>query len=228
MIPCGTCDLTKLKLANVTITLTNRNIPFIKCDLNFLNTYVSVVDENDDLTAHLPVKIPSSAREVANHCAQVAMMRDTQGDVSYEHWRGVIGLIFHCEEGIDLAYEWSERRAETGHTQNDVDVRYNTWGSSATSCEFFAKCNPTACDGCLHKGKIKSPIILGRIEPEPESQLVEAIVDGKEVTVEVPALPKGYKFENNLLARCMQDKDGIMHALVFCNDLFWLNQFLPP
>lgn len=180
-----------------------------------------VEDINDDLTAHMPVSIPCSIHKVADNCQQVAMMRDTQGDVGYDHWRGVIGLIKSCGEDISLAYEWSARRAETGHAQNDVDVRYNTWNADATSCSFFSKCNPTGCDGCPSQGKVKSPIILGRITPEPEAQNIEAIVDGEKMTVEIPALPRGYKFENEQLARIMVDKDGITHAFVFCNELFY-------
>src|SRR4029077_16718659 len=78
---------------------------------------------NDDLVS-TPPRMESSALEAAQHCSQPAFMRDTKGDVSYEHWRGVIGIIKHCTEGIALAREWSEDRAATGHTQNDVLTRF--------------------------------------------------------------------------------------------------------
>lgn len=182
---------------------------------------VATFELNDDLTAHLPPSIPAFAEIVADKCGQVAEMRDTKGDVNYEHWRGVIGIIKHCEEGIDLAYEWSSERENTGHSQNDVDVRYNTWSAGPTTCEFFSKCNPTGCEGCPHKGKIKTPLMLGRKEPEPEKSEVEAKVDGKKMTVQIPEFPKGYGHENNQMARFMEDKDGIMHAFTFCANLFY-------
>jgi len=81
---------------------------------------------NDDLIGHLGPQIESSAQEVANHCAQVGKMRDTKGDVDYESWRGIIGIIKHCVEGEPLAHEWSELRAATGHSNVDVDTRYHT------------------------------------------------------------------------------------------------------
>lgn len=176
---------------------------------------------NDDLIAHLPPSIPSYATEVANRCAQVAAMRDTQGDVNYEHWRGVIGIIKYCEEGVALAHEWSARRAETGHAQCDTDTKYNTWSSPPTTCEFFSKCNPTACAECPHKGKVKTPLILGRIEPTTKTTEVEAQVDGTTMQVQVPEFPKGYGLDGSQMARYMQDKDGILHAFNFCNNLFY-------
>lgn len=178
-------------------------------------------DLNDDLTAHLPPQIPAFAELVATKCGQVGQMRDSKGDVSYEHWRGVIGIIKHCEEGIDLARDWSSRREETGHAQNDVDTRFDTWSSGPTTCEFFSKCNPVGCDGCPHKGKVKTPLVLGRKEPETEVSEVEAKVDGKKMTVQVPEFPKGYGHSNNAMSRFMEDKDGIMHAFTFCANLFY-------
>jgi len=176
---------------------------------------------NEDLTSHLAPSIPIYAEIVASKCAQVAAMRDTKGDVTYEHWRGVIGLIKYCEEGIEKAREWSAERANTGHEQNDVDQKYDTWSSPPTTCEFFSKCNPTGCQGCAFQGKIKTPAVLGRKEPDSKPSAVEAKVDGVAMQVVVPEFPKGYGHSNNAMSRFMEDKDGIMHAFVFCSNLFY-------
>ena len=176
---------------------------------------------NDDLISHLPPSIPIYAEVIASKCAQIAEMRDTKGDVNYEHWRGVIGLIKYCEEGIDKAREWSTEREATGHTQNDVDSKYETWSSPPTTCEFFSKCNPTGCEGCTFKGKIKTPAVLGRKEPDVKPTEVQAKVDGVSMQVVVPEFPKGYGHDNNQMIRFMEDKDGIMHAFTFCSNLFY-------
>lgn len=179
-------------------------------------------EERDELEAfNSDNQTPKSAKKVAEHCNQVAVMRDTQGDVSYDHWRGVIGIIRFCEEGIDLAREWSERRAETGHSQNDVDTRYNTWDANPTSCEFFSKCNPSGCESCPSKGKVKSPITLGKIIVESESEIVEAEVDGKIMGVQIPEFPAKYTRNGNLMIRQMEDKDGIVHDFIFSPNLFY-------
>jgi hypothetical protein len=176
---------------------------------------------NDDLISHLPPSIPIYAEVIASKCAQLAEIRDTKGDVNYEHWRGAIGLIKYCEEGLEKAREWSSERANTGHDQVDVDQKYETWSSPPTTCEFFSKCNPTGCEGCTFKGKIKTPAVLGRKEPEAKTTEVQAKVDGVAMQVVVPEFPKGYGHDNNQMIRFMEDKDGIMHAFTFCANLFY-------
>jgi hypothetical protein len=178
-------------------------------------------DLNDDLTAHLPSSIPIFAEIVADKCAQVEQMRASCGDVSYEHWRGVIGIIKHCEEGIEKARQWSSKRAETGHEQVDVDLKYDTWSSPPTTCEFFSKANPGGCDGCPFQGKVKTPAVLGRKEPESKVTEVEAKVEGIAMQVQVPEFPKGYGHDKNQMIRYMEDKDGIVHAFTFCSNLFY-------
>ncbi len=126
-------------------------------------SYSSAPSLNDDLiTPYDGPQYETSARLIADHCQQVRFMRDTKGDVNYEHWRGVIGLIKHCTEDIDLAHEWSERRADTGHSNIDVVTRYESWNSGPTTCSFFDKSSIGGCNGCQHQGSITSPIQLGR------------------------------------------------------------------
>ena len=121
-----------------------------------------VADINDDLTAHLPPSIPSYAQEIANHCNQFKVVRDTQGDVSYEHWRHVIGTTSLCVDGLDIAYKWSARRADTGHSQTDVKVKFDSWNAGPSLCKTFESINPKGCNGCPHKAEIITPLVLGR------------------------------------------------------------------
>jgi hypothetical protein len=181
----------------------------------------AIPDINDDLVT-LPPQMDSSAELVADGCMQVAKMRDTKGDVGYEHWRGVIGVIKHCTEGIKLAREWTADRLATGHSNDDVLTRYETWTAGPTTCEFFSKHNPGGCDGCPHQGKIKSPIMLGRVVPEPKAMEVETLVAGQAMTVQVPEFPKGYEWTDGKMIRHMQDKDGIWHPHTFSHSLFYL------
>lgn len=166
------------------------------------------------------------AELVADHCPQVGVMRESKGDVGYDHWRGVIGIIKHCKEGLPLAREWSIRREETGHASVDVDARYNTWSSGPTTCDFFGKCNSVGCEGCQYKGKIKSPIVLGRVEPEPKADEVEGVPEHspttQPVTYEVPELPEGYDWDGSNMRRYVRTKDGLLEPRPFCATRFYL------
>ena len=186
--------------------------------------YVAPGGLNDDLTCHLPQypELPVDANEMADKCAQVAAMRDTKGDVGYEPWRGVIGLLKHSVDGRELAQEWSSNREETGHSQLDWDIRYDSWGAGPTTCEFFQGCNPTGCEGCPMKGKIKTPLVLGRQMPVNEETVAEVVTEeGEEAEVEVPAVAHGYTWSNGVLARMLPDKEGVLQAHPFSNILFY-------
>jgi hypothetical protein len=181
-------------------------------------------DLNSDLTGHLPQypHVDSFGDEIANGCAQVREMRSTLGDVGYEHWRGVIGLLTHCADGLELSESWSERREQTGHDQLDWQLRYDSWGSGPTTCQFFQKCNPTGCDGCEHNGKITSPITLGRVIPINEVKFEQVVTDeGEEVEAVIPAIAHGYTWDGNFLSRMLKDKDGNLQALAFSRLLFY-------
>ncbi len=116
---------------------------------------------NSDLM--IPVgQIPKSAKEVAKHCNQIKRVAETQGDVSRPVWFAAIGLTTFCEEGIQIAENWSEKRGLTGHTDTDYQTRYNSWDANPPSCAKFEADNPKGCEGCLHKGRINTPLVLGR------------------------------------------------------------------
>ena len=181
-------------------------------------------DLNSDLTAHLTQypEVPVDADLMASKCSQVAAMRDTKGDVGYEQWRGVIGLLTHCENGRTLAEEWSAEREATGHTNLDWDVRYDSWTAGPTTCEFFQGCNPDGCNGCAMKGKIKTPLVLGRVIPENEDTVEEVVNDeGTTAEAAIPALPNGYQWDGHLLSRLLPDREGVLQVFPFCENLFY-------
>ena len=213
-----------------------RNAPDTNVDeferilLDFVSTHAIDVDPpeydrelNSDLTSHIPADIPVWADTVADKCQQVARMRDTKGDVNYEHWRGVIGIIKFCQEGVELAHEWSSERANTNHGQLDVDKMYNTWDSAPTTCGFFDRNNPGGCQGCEFKdeGKFKSPIVLGRREEITVEHEVEVVKDGAVITTTVPALPHGYVDRAGTLHRQTIDADGVIHEHAISSTMFY-------
>jgi hypothetical protein len=183
-----------------------------------------LVDLNSDLTAHVAQfpDLPSNPDLVADGCAQVAAMRDTQGDVTYEHWRRVIGILKHCEGGEAKAKEWSAQREATGHDQNDWQHKFDTWTTGPSLCAQLEEISPGGCNNCPHFGKIKTPLVLGRTAPAAEDFTTTAVDDtGAEIEVEVPALPESYAYSNGLLCRVLLDKDDVPKAFPFSTVLFY-------
>lgn len=167
-------------------------------------------------------EVDSSMDLIADKCSQVSQMRSTLGDVGYEPWRGINGLARFCSDGLDKMEAWNEKRLEN-HDQDDWRVRYDTWDAGPTSCEFFEKNNPDGCLGCEFKGKIKTPLVLGRVIPISVEVEQEAVTEeGVTQTVVIPALPTGYQWDGQLMSRMIPDKDGVLHPMAFCHDLFYL------
>jgi hypothetical protein len=181
-------------------------------------------DLNSDLTAHLPQypEIPVDANEMASKCQQAGKMRDTMGDVEYEVWRRVIGLLTFCENGRETARAWTSNREESGHTNLDWDVKYDTWNAGPTTCESFQSCNPDGCNGCQFKGKVTTPLQLGRVIPEPTESVEETVSEeGVATETAIPALPHSYQWNSGLLSRLIPDKEGVLQAFPFCENLFY-------
>ena len=175
--------------------------------------------DNDDLIGHAPVNLPSSAIEIAKKCNQLAQMRDLKGNVDYEHWRGVVGILKHCVEGEDLLHEWSS--GYPGYTYAETHSKYESWDTPPTKCSKFSQDNPKGCEGCPHKGKINTPMVLGRVVEQQKDLVIEASVDGKTMDVQIPEFPENFKFESGQMVRYMQDKDEIWHAFPFAPNLFY-------
>lgn len=179
---------------------------------------------NDDLIAHIEnfPKLESSGELVAEHCQQVAAMRDTQGDVDYEHWFGVLGLLKYCVDGRELAEQWTARREETGHANVDWEGKMESWQFGPSTCSRFQGCNPDGCNGCLHKDKIKSPIVLGRVIPITQEQVVETKgEEGAAEAVTVPVMPFAFSWDDKFMVRTIINKDGIVEPHAFCANLFY-------
>lgn len=181
-------------------------------------------DLNSDLTGHLTQypSLPADANVMADKCAQVATMRDTKGDVEYLHWQRVIGLLTFCENGRTIAQDWTSERANTGHDSLDWDIKYDTWDAGPTRCDALEQCNPTGCASCPMKGKVTTPLQLGRVIPI-NTQTVEEVVteEGETEQTTIPALPYGYQWDGRLLCRMLPDKDGVLQPLAFCENLFY-------
>ncbi|MBK7507631.1 MAG: hypothetical protein IPI16_05410 [Comamonadaceae bacterium] len=122
---------------------------------------------NDELSLEFTGP-PSSALKVVQHCGALREVAETGGDVQEPLWRAMLGLVKHTTEGTDIAHEWSSGYA--GYDEAEVDRKFDAWTTGPTTCSEFSK-HSTACANCVHKGKIKSPIVLGMPDAAPPADL---------------------------------------------------------
>lgn len=113
---------------------------------------------------------PSSALKVAQHCAALREVADARGDVQEPLWRAMIGLVKRTVEGLDIAHEWSD--GYEGYNPVEVERKFHGWTTGPTTCNEFAR-HTSACEGCPHRGKVKSPINLGLMTAPEIKELPE-------------------------------------------------------
>lgn len=137
---------------------------------------------NDDLKPSFD-PIPTSGEKIIVECAAMRECAELRGNVAEPLWRGVLGVLKHCVDGPELAHKWSE--GHPNYTYLETQDKFERYNAGPTTCETFDS-NSDKCRACKHFGKIKSPIVLGRItvEERQESPKLDAAV--KDAMAAVP------------------------------------------
>lgn len=171
---------------------------------------------NSDLTGGETYP-PAYAERIVNGCGVVRHMRDEQGNVDQPTWYAVLGLLAFCEDGEELAHEWS-----SGHPQyTKRETAFKLAQASKykpTTCAKMSGIQPDICAACPHAGKVRSPIALGFLTPE---------VPIKNEEDEVITLPEGYRYApfrqgmDPSLQYSIIDGDGNTIWIPFCDTLFY-------
>jgi hypothetical protein len=134
---------------------------------------------------------PSYASAIVEQCAQLQCMRDwaTKPAVSEPHWYALLGVLAHCED-VGITHQWSAEHPQYNRAQTDAKLAQARTASGPSTCLRLDALNPGPCGLCLHRGKVNSPIQLGRnaLAAAPPASL--------------PALPFGFGWshESKLLA----------------------------
>jgi len=137
---------------------------------------------------------PSNPDQIAQHCAQVRALPDAAGRLPEPLWYAVLGVLAHAGPAGDAAAQkWSsgDPRYEPGDTARKVQQAREAAGP--TTCQRFESLNPATCQSCPFKGKITSPIQLGRPIPA-------ATVAPRPTVDALPPLPYPYHWHGMKLA----------------------------
>lgn len=156
----------------------------------------------DDLSEGIEYR-PSHFKIAVGKCAQLRHALLNRKTLSEPEWHALLQLTRHMEDGRELSHKLS--RDYPGYSREETDAKLDNLevkGIGPTTCEQFARLNPSICEGCPHK--IKSPITLGYEEPgevEPVIVTTQHVVteDGEVEVVErtdKPNVPLPYGFKH--------------------------------
>ena len=138
----------------------------------------------------------SHAPRVALGCRQLAWHRDTNGAEATEpQWYDMIGVMQFCVGGEEFIHAASA--GHPGYSQEATDAKIIAHRNSQvgpTTCEYIESRRPGGCAGCPHRGKVKSPILLGRVTESAPSPVVEVVdATGEQHLVIMPDPPKPFR-----------------------------------
>ena len=118
-----------------------------------------------NMTASFKQIVERTARGTG--CAQIGAMLQSPETVDEPLWRAGLSVATRCEE--KKAIHWLSK----GHPEYDPsETEYKAKRTKGPYlCEKFNDANPGICEGCPHWGKIKSPIVLGKVvrEADPDA-----------------------------------------------------------
>jgi AAA domain len=119
---------------------------------------------------------PSFAGPIAGQCEQVRMLRDTRGNLPEPLWYSCLGVLAFAQDGERFAHEWSSGYKR--YTEQETQERLERSRQFApTTCARFQELEPAVCERCPWRGKIKSPIVVGRRRDQAQCEGGESSED---------------------------------------------------
>ena len=169
-----------------------------------------------------------------NGCEQLRNIMENQNDIEEPLWRAGLSIAKFCVDGGKAIHIISKQHDK--YDPQRTEAKADTVKGPYT-CETFDSLAPNICTNCPHKGKFKSPIVLGHeIAKAAEGTVIEFAVqeDAQAAPVPsfiVPKLPSRYfrGKTGGIYKHMKEDEDGdAAVALVYEYDLFVTKRLFDP
>jgi len=169
-----------------------------------------------------------------NGCEQLRNIMENQNDIEEPLWRAGLSIAKFCVDGNKAIHIISKLHDK--YDPQRTEAKADTVKGPYT-CETFDSLAPNICNNCPHKGKFKSPIVLGHeIAKAAEGTVIEFAVQEDEQAEPVPAfivpkLPNRYfrGKTGGIYKHMKEDEDGdAAVALVYEYDLFVTKRLFDP
>jgi len=155
-------------------------------------------------------------------CKQLNSCYLDRATLSEPRWFDGLSVAKFCSDGNEAIHKLS-----SGHPDYDpIEVERKILHIAGPhTCEEFEINNPGGCEGCPHRGKIRSPIVLGKaIARAPAEQVDVAVESASGVTHihQIPKLPEPYFRGKNggIYVAYEEDGEELPPKLIYHNDLY--------
>lgn len=159
-----------------------------------------------------------------NGCAQLNHCFTNQNSIDEPLWMSALSITAFCVDGNSASHMMSKNH--DGYDPSEVywklkNIRKN---GGPHHCTTFEARNVGGCDGCLHKGKIKSPIMLGIDIEEASEDDSEVVIKTarSEEKLKIPEYPFPFFRGKNggIYIRPDKDDEESEPKLVYEHDLY--------
>jgi ketosteroid isomerase-like protein len=164
-------------------------------------------------------------------CNQLLHCYENQATLDYNLWRSALSIATFCVDRDSAIHKMSANHPgyDRFKTEFKVDDLQRTGGPH--HCATFEKQNPGGCADCKHKGKIKSPIMLGVEIEEADDEDYDVEVeaeDGEVETVRIPEYPfPFFRGKTGGIYRRPSEDEGDPE-LVYEHDLYIIKRLTDP
>ncbi|WP_428564612.1 MAG: YfjI family protein [Solidesulfovibrio sp. DCME] len=111
---------------------------------------------------------------IVEGCGFMRHCRDDAATLPEPEWHAAMSILGRCQDGARYAHEWS--RPYPGYSQEETEQKLRQAqekGGPRTCEDIIEKFHPEACENCPSRGKVKSPVVLGRVhQPLPLKRAV--------------------------------------------------------
>lgn len=164
-------------------------------------------------------------------CNQLLHCYENQASIEEPLWRSALSITAFCVDKDTASHKMSNKHPEYNPAEVDGKIAHLVAKGGPHHCATFEKQNPTGCDGCTHKGSIKSPIVLGVeiAEATEEDNEVEVETEEGSQTVTIPEYPFPYFRGKNggiYIKPGADEEDG--PKLVYEHDLYVVKRMRDP
>ena len=164
-------------------------------------------------------------------CAQLLHCFQNQDTIEYNVWRSALSIASFCVDRDSAIHKMSSKHPEYDFNETERKADNLVKTGAPHHCATFDKNNKGYCDGCTHRGKIKSPIVLGEeiAEADDEDNTIE--VESEEGIVETHHIPE-YPFpffrgkNGGIYRRGDDEEDDVVQ--VYEHDLYVLKRLIDP
>ena len=160
-------------------------------------------------------------------CLQLARAIEDQKTLDEPRWRATLSIANFCSDGDTAIHDVSKEHPEYSF---DATVAKAKLIKGPYTCESWENINPSGCAGCIHKGKIKSPITLGAetVAADADDNTISFTTEETTIIYDIPEYPFPYFRGKNGGVYRKSDDDDPEADLIYEHDLYVVKRLKDP